>query len=90
MAKCMLKSGCVIGVKTLMCWIQIKMGHSLAQNGALLAPFCANRTHPSVCSDTELASLTNYCTLLLPRVDYSGLHKSVQARSAVNCSQNCS
>ena len=29
-------------------WIQIKMGHPLAQNGAALAPFRANGTHPSV------------------------------------------
>ena len=35
-----------MGVKT--GWIQIKMGHLLAQNGAALAPFCANRAHPSI------------------------------------------
>ena len=34
-----------MGVK--MGWIQIKMGHLLAQNGAALAPFCANGAHPS-------------------------------------------
>ena len=27
-------------------WIQIKMGHPLAQNGAALAPFRANGAHP--------------------------------------------
>ena len=46
--KCMLKSigvasrvamRCVIGVK--MGWIQIKIGHPLAQNGVALAPFRA-------------------------------------------------
>ena len=31
-----------MGVKT--GWIQIKMGHPLAQNGAVLAPFRANAT----------------------------------------------
>ena len=49
-----------MGVK--MCWIQIKVGHlvwssplasngasgPLAQNGALFAPFRANRAHPSL------------------------------------------
>ena len=34
-----------MGVK--MGWIQIKMGHPLARNGAALAPFRANRAHPS-------------------------------------------
>ena len=34
-----------MGVK--MGWIQIKMGHPLARNGAALAPFCANGAHPS-------------------------------------------
>ena len=34
-----------MGVK--MGWIQIKMGHPLAQNGAALAPFRANGAHPS-------------------------------------------
>ena len=29
-------------------WIQIKMGHPLAQNGAALAPFRANGAHPSI------------------------------------------
>ena len=29
-------------------WIQIKMGHPLAQNGAALAPFRANGAHPSL------------------------------------------
>ena len=33
-----------MGVK--MGWIQIKMGHPLAQNGAALAPFRANGAHP--------------------------------------------
>ena len=49
--KCMLKS---IGVAMLkvcdglkMSWIQIKMGHPLARNGAALAPFRANGAHPS-------------------------------------------
>ena len=28
-------------------WIQIKMSHPLAQNGAALAPFRANGAHPS-------------------------------------------
>ena len=28
-------------------WIQIKMGHPLARNGAALAPFRANGAHPS-------------------------------------------
>ena len=35
-----------MGVK--MGWIQIKMGHPLAQNGAALAPFRANGAHPSL------------------------------------------
>ena len=35
-----------MGVK--MGWIQIKMGHPLARNGAALTPFRANRAHPSV------------------------------------------
>ena len=35
-----------MGVK--MGWIQIKMGHPLARNGAALAPFRANGAHPSV------------------------------------------
>ena len=35
-----------MGVK--MGWIQIKMGHPLAQNGAALAPFRANGAHPSI------------------------------------------
>ena len=35
-----------MGVK--MDWIQIKMGHPLAQNGAALAPFRANGAHPSI------------------------------------------
>ena len=30
-------------------WIQIKMGHLLAQNGAVLAPFCANRVYSCIC-----------------------------------------
>ena len=34
-----------MGVK--MGWIQIKMGHPLAQNGAAFAPFRANGAHPS-------------------------------------------
>ena len=34
-----------MGVK--MGWIQIKSGHPLTQNGAALAPFCANGAHPS-------------------------------------------
>ena len=34
-----------MGVK--MGWIQIKMGHPLARNGATLAPFRANGAHPS-------------------------------------------
>ena len=34
-----------MGVK--MGWIQIKMGHPLARNGAVLAPFRANGAHPS-------------------------------------------
>ena len=34
-----------MGVK--MGWIQIKMGHPLALNGAALAPFRANGAHPS-------------------------------------------
>ena len=38
--------GCVMGVK--ICWIQIKMGHPLAQHGALLAQFRANGAHPSI------------------------------------------
>ena len=29
-------------------WIQIKMGHPLAQNGAALASFRANGAHPSL------------------------------------------
>ena len=33
---------------SMMSWIQIKMGHPLAQNGAALAPFCANGAHPSI------------------------------------------
>ena len=37
-----------MGVK--MGWIQIKMGHPLARNGAALTPFRANRAHPS-CRD---------------------------------------
>ena len=47
-----------MGVK--MGWIQIKMGHPLAQNGAengaALAPFRANRAHPS--STTYAGSCT--------------------------------
>ena len=35
-----------MGVK--MGWIQIKMGHPLARNGAALAPFRANGAHPIV------------------------------------------
>ena len=35
-----------MGVK--MGWIQIKMGHPLARNGAALAPFRANGAHPSL------------------------------------------
>ena len=35
-----------MGVK--MGWIQIEMGHPLARNGAALAPFRANRAHPSI------------------------------------------
>ena len=35
-----------MGVK--MGWIQIKMGHPLARNGAALAPFRANGAHPSI------------------------------------------
>ena len=34
-----------MGVK--MGWIQIKMGHPLARNGAALAPFRANGAHSS-------------------------------------------
>ena len=34
-----------MGVK--MGWIQKKMGHPLARNGAVLAPFRANGAHPS-------------------------------------------
>ena len=34
-----------MGVK--MGWIQIKMGHPLARNGAAIAPFRANGAHPS-------------------------------------------
>ena len=34
-----------MGVK--MGWIQIKMGHPLAQSGAALAPIHANGAHPS-------------------------------------------
>ena len=34
-----------MGVK--MGWIQIKMSHPFAQNGAALAPFRANGAHPS-------------------------------------------
>ena len=37
-----------MGVK--MGWIQIKMGHPLARNGAVLAPFRANGAHPSLIS----------------------------------------
>ena len=35
-----------MGVK--MGWIQIKMGHPLARNGAALAPFRANGAQPSL------------------------------------------
>ena len=35
-----------MGVK--MGWIQIKMVHPLAQNGAVLTPFRANGAHPSL------------------------------------------
>ena len=43
-----------MGVK--MGWIQIKMGHPLARNGAELAPFRANGAHPS--STAEQSPLT--------------------------------
>ena len=39
-----------MGVK--MGWIQIKMGHPLARNGAALAPFRANGAHPSTADFT--------------------------------------
>ena len=40
------EGACVMGVK--MGWIQMKMGHPLARNGAALAPFRANGAHPSI------------------------------------------
>ena len=42
-----------MGVK--MGWIQIKMGHPLARNGAALAPFRANGAHPSLATSFECA-----------------------------------
>ena len=48
-----------MGVK--MGWIQIKMGNPLARNGAALAPFRANRAHPS----NVHASVLLHCILLL-------------------------
>ena len=41
-----------MGVK--MGWIQIKMGHPLARNGAALAPFRANGAHPSIMQPLKL------------------------------------
>ena len=41
-----------MGVK--MGWIQIKMCHPLARNGAALAPFRANGAHPSYIHITNL------------------------------------
>ena len=46
-----------MGVK--MGWIQIKMGHPLARNGAALTPFRANGAHPS--STTYAGSCTLLC-----------------------------
>ena len=44
-----------MGVK--MGWIQIKMGHPLARNGAALAPFRANGAHPSLDLCLALSSM---------------------------------
>ena len=54
-------------------WIQIKMGHPLAQNGAengaALAPFRANGAHPSFkCSFSFCRSAAVVFTLSLPFV----------------------
>ena len=48
-----------MGVK--MGWIQIKMGHPLARNGAALAPFRANGAHPSY---FDILAHVGSCTLL--------------------------
>ena len=45
-----------MGVK--MGWIQIKMGHPLARNGAALAPFRANGAHPSYIIQSKSNHLT--------------------------------
>ena len=54
-----------MGVK--MGWIQIKMGHPLARNGAALAPFRANGAHPSYfdISTTYAGSCTLLCFSVL-------------------------
>ena len=51
-----------MGVK--MGWIQIKMGHPLAQNGAALAPFRANGAHPSSTAEqSPLARSAVHCAV---------------------------
>ena len=56
-----------MGVK--MGWIQIKMGHPLARNGAALAPFRAKGAHPSyyhfLCIPPHLRMPTHACALFI-------------------------
>ena len=54
-----------MGVK--MGWIQIKMGHPLARNGATLAPFRANGAHPSIIPMTARIKNKNILVLLRMR-----------------------
>ena len=68
----------LMGVK--MCWIQIKMGNPLAQNGASLALFCAIGAHPS--------NYNVYCILLASAASplteiLTGARPSQQLREAI-------
>ena len=66
-----------MGVK--MGWIQIKMGHPLARNGAVLAPFRANGAHPS--STTYAGSCTLLCFSVMDSCSYARMRSSVRKRS---------
>ena len=70
-----------MGVK--MGWMQIKMGHPLAQNGAALAPFRANRAHPSLFGSM---SSIRFNDGMLSKYVRQVVHRAC----ALRCSRSCS
>ena len=76
-----------MGVK--MGWIQIKMGHPLAQNGAengaALAPFRANGAHPSILS-SMMRMLSKYVRMYV-HLHIAHAHSDVACRRLSEGSQ---